>query len=425
MAFASGRRAYGICDTCGQRYRLRQLQEQWDGFKTCPECFDPKQPQLEAPPVGADPQALLNPRPDRTEPSAQSLLVNNPFLTTQGSAEITVFEDNHGRSTGDTVRFRNVENFGGFTSDIIEDPNGYSITVTANPTTDILNYYNNTYTFVASSNTATSTTRGGGVECTVGPEQTLLPLNPFRTGNAGANTVISVTEFKHGRATGDTVRFRDTEAVDGVSTTVFESSDGYSITVVDNNEYNFTSTGTATTGDITGGGDKVTAEGISSLPSSTAVLTYVRGDMGIGALTVSAESPNATVSLTGLAGTGSVGSLTVTGASSLTSYTVTVASYSGANYFYIDGSRAATLNLTEGQTYRFDQSDSSNSNHPLRISTTADGTHGGGSAYTTGVTTNGTPGSSGAYTQIQVASGAPTLYYYCANHSGMGGQINT
>ena len=108
-----------------------------------------------------------------------------------------------------------------------------------------------------------------------------------------------------------------------------------------------------------------------------------------------------------------------------TTYTVTVANYLGSNYFYIDGSRAPTLSLTEGQTYRFDQSDSTNSSHPLRISTTSNGTHSGGSEYTTGVTTNGTPGSSGAYTQIEVASGAPTLYYYCSNHSGMGGQLNT
>jgi hypothetical protein len=110
---------------------------------------------------------------------------------------------------------------------------------------------------------------------------------------------------------------------------------------------------------------------------------------------------------------------------SVTTYTVTVASYLGSNYYYIDGSRAPTLSLTEGQTYKFDQSDSTNNNHPLRISTTANGTHAGGSEYTTGVTTNGTPGSSGAYTQIEVASGAPTLYYYCTNHSGMGGQLNT
>ena len=135
--------------------------------------------------------------------------------------------------------------------------------------------------------------------------------------------------------------------------------------------------------------------------------------------------------------TGSVGEITISGVAapsptpaptpspSTTTYTVTVASYLGANYFYIDGSRAASLTVTEGQTYKFDQSDSSNSSHPLRLSTTSNGTHGGGSEYTTGVTTNGTPGSSEAYTQIEVASGAPTLYYYCTNHSGMGGIIYT
>jgi hypothetical protein len=259
MAFAAGKHTWGICDTCGQRYRLKQLKEQWDGYKACPECFDIKQPQLDPPPIGADPEAVLNPRPDRTEPVSQVLLTNNPFLTTQGSAVITVFEDNHGRSTGDKVRFRNVDAFDGFTSSVIIDPDGYSITVTANPTTNILNYYNNTYTFTASSGTGTSGTRGGGVECSVGPANTLLPLNPFRSGDAGVNSVISVTEFKHNRTTGDTVRFRSTEAFDGITTTVLESASGYTITVVDANEYKFTSSGTATTGDTTGGGDKVTA----------------------------------------------------------------------------------------------------------------------------------------------------------------------
>jgi hypothetical protein len=105
--------------------------------------------------------------------------------------------------------------------------------------------------------------------------------------------------------------------------------------------------------------------------------------------------------------------------------TVTVQNSGYGDKFFLDGSETPTLNLYEGSTYRFDQSDSSNSGHPIRFSTTSDGTHGGGSEYTTGVTTNGTPGNAGAYTQIVVASSAPTLYYYCTIHSGLGGQANT
>lgn len=114
------------------------------------------------------------------------------------------------------------------------------------------------------------------------------------------------------------------------------------------------------------------------------------------------------------------------GASPSKTYVVKVVSDSGNKYRFDDfGTSAITLDLQEGGTYTFDQSDSSNSGHPFRFSTTANGTHGGGSAYTVGVTTNGTAGSAGAYTRITVAASAPTLYYYCTVHSGMGGQANT
>ena len=106
-------------------------------------------------------------------------------------------------------------------------------------------------------------------------------------------------------------------------------------------------------------------------------------------------------------------------------YTVTVVSTDSGNKYAIDGVQQDTLYLAEGGTFRFDQADSSNGGHPLRFSTTSDGTHNSGSEYTTGVTTNGTPGQSGAYTEITVADSAPTLYYYCTNHSGMGGTANT
>ena len=102
---------------------------------------------------------------------------------------------------------------------------------------------------------------------------------------------------------------------------------------------------------------------------------------------------------------------------STVNYTVTVASYGGGNKFHILGIPQNTLELMEGNTYVFTYP----SGHPFALSTTSDGTHGGGSEYTTGVTRN-----SGANTLTYVVpTGAPQLYYYCTSHSGMGGTANT
>lgn len=106
-------------------------------------------------------------------------------------------------------------------------------------------------------------------------------------------------------------------------------------------------------------------------------------------------------------------------------YAVTVQSVSSGNRYFINGVQQPTLDLVEGETYRFNQNDSSNANHPLRFSTTSNGTHGGGAEFTQGVTKVGISGNSDAYIQITVPIGTPTLYYYCANHSLMGGIANT
>ena len=102
---------------------------------------------------------------------------------------------------------------------------------------------------------------------------------------------------------------------------------------------------------------------------------------------------------------------------STVNYTVTVASYGGGNKFHILGTPQKTLELMEGNTYVF----SYPSAHPFALSTTSDGTHGGGSEYTTGVTRDS---SANTLTYV-VPTGAPQLYYYCTNHSGMGGTANT
>ena len=88
--------------------------------------------------------------------------------------------------------------------------------------------------------------------------------------------------------------------------------------------------------------------------------------------------------------------------------------------YTIDGVEGAYLELTPGNTYKFDQSDSSNASHPLRFYEEANKT----TAYTTGVTTNGTAGSSGAYTQIiPTTSTPPILFYQCSSHSLMGSYV--
>lgn len=68
MAYASGKFALGVCDYCGQSFKLGDLQKNWLGFKVCPQDYEPKEPQLEPLKYKGDAIALFEPRPDRTEP---------------------------------------------------------------------------------------------------------------------------------------------------------------------------------------------------------------------------------------------------------------------------------------------------------------------------------------------------------------------
>ena len=82
------------------------------------------------------------------------------------------------------------------------------------------------------------------------------------------------------------------------------------------------------------------------------------------------------------------------------------------NVYVIGGVQRKALTLEVGTTYTFTHP----SGHPLLFSETGDGTHNGGTDYTTGVDS-----SIAGTTVIEVTSSTPTtLYYYCSIHSGMG-----
>ena len=88
--------------------------------------------------------------------------------------------------------------------------------------------------------------------------------------------------------------------------------------------------------------------------------------------------------------------------------------------YVLDGIESPAIILTKG-TYRFDQSDSSNSTHPLAFYYDVLKAR----AFTTDVTTNGTPGSAGAYTQINITSDTPRrLAYQCTAHPRMGHEMD-
>ena len=118
-------------------------------------------------------------------------------------------------------------------------------------------------------------------------------------------------------------------------------------------------------------------------------------------------------------------------------YTVTVVNPGSGNFFYLDGAAYPAIEVFRGNSYIFDQSDSTNDGHPLVFKN-------GSSAYETGVkyflngsettqanyvnvsTFNAGRSSGARKIQIEVDSSAPNsgLRYYCYVHgNGMGNTI--
>lgn len=95
---------------------------------------------------------------------------------------------------------------------------------------------------------------------------------------------------------------------------------------------------------------------------------------------------------------------------------VTVIVNAGTRKFALNGNITPSIQLYTGRTYRFVQSDPSNTGFPITVGTNSDG-----SQLTTDVTYVGTPGTTGAYLEVQVTLSTPnTLFYFSLTEPGMG-----
>jgi hypothetical protein len=200
--YASGKNALAISDRSGLRFPYSEMVREWNGSLVHYSEFEAKQPQLEPKPVGSDPQALFNPRPQPASKASLILLNSNPFTSViySGTTYVNVFSEDHQRAAGDIVRFRgppevitsgpggdsadtpNLQQFANIpTFDNVSDlnnTNGFTIalgqidssgTVTGATTSDALTDPIN-YFYITSTSSATSGgVSGGGDNCSAGP----------------------------------------------------------------------------------------------------------------------------------------------------------------------------------------------------------------------------------------------------------------
>jgi hypothetical protein len=181
MAYAAGKYAKAISDRSGMEFPYNEMVREWTGMLVHVSEFEEKHPQLQPRQHGGDPQSLLNARPDRTENAVATILKPNPFETIAASSGIiNVSELSHGRSTGDTVRFRgspsvagtfaNPGSFDGITGSNIAKTAGYSITVGKRDSSGNITNTTDFYHFTVDTDTATSGSEsGGGENCSAGP----------------------------------------------------------------------------------------------------------------------------------------------------------------------------------------------------------------------------------------------------------------
>ena len=198
--FSQGKYALAISDRSGMAFPYTEMVREWNGSLVHTSEYEPKQPQLEPKPVGSDPQALFNPRPQPASKTSLILLGNNPFtsIISGGTTYVNIFSVDHQRAAGSVVIFRgpplvtsagtgtsdtrNLQSFGNIpTFDNVSDlnnANGFTIAlgqidsagnVTGATTTDALTTPINYFYITSTSNATTGNIEGGGDNCSAGP----------------------------------------------------------------------------------------------------------------------------------------------------------------------------------------------------------------------------------------------------------------
>ena len=200
--YASGKRSLAISDRSGMAFPYTEMVREWNGSLVHFSEYEPKQPQLEPKPVGSDPQALFNPRPQPASKVSLILLESNPFTTViySGTTYVNVFSEDHQRAAGSTVRFRgppevttagpggdsddtpnlqrfqniptfdnvsDLNNASGFTINLGQIDSSGNVTgaTTSDSLTDPINYF-----YIQSTSSATTGgVSGGGDNCSAGP----------------------------------------------------------------------------------------------------------------------------------------------------------------------------------------------------------------------------------------------------------------
>ena len=203
--YASGKYALAISDRSGMAFPYDEMVREWNGSLVHISEFEAKQPQLQPKPVGSDPQALFNPRPQPASKTSLILLDNNPFTSViySGTTYVNVFSEDHQRAAGSVVRFRgppvvtsagpggvfpipadrtNLQAFATIpTFDNVSDlnnANGFTIAlgqidssgnITGATTSDSLTDPINFFHITSTSNATTGGISGGGANCSAGP----------------------------------------------------------------------------------------------------------------------------------------------------------------------------------------------------------------------------------------------------------------